>query len=87
MSYLGVASIAFDFVIGDVHSMGKFRCIFRREKIGFIMAFQALILRNVAISFIVPDVALKTPHPPLDVSLVVETYPLDQDVALWLDMA
>jgi hypothetical protein len=81
-----MTSIAFDLVIGDVHSMGEFRCIFRREKIGFVMAFQALILRNVAIPFIVPDVALETTHPPFDVSPVVEAYPLDQNVALWLDM-
>jgi hypothetical protein len=67
--------------------MGKLRCIFRREKIGLIMALQALILRNVTISFIVPDVALETTHSPFDVSLVVEAYPLDQDIALWLYMA
>jgi hypothetical protein len=84
---LGMASRTFDLVIGDVLPMDKFGRILPREKLGLIVAFQALILRNVAISFINAGMALKTTHPPFDVSLVVEACPLDQNVALWLDMA
>jgi hypothetical protein len=87
MSDLGVTSIAFDLVIGDMLPMDKFGRILPREKLGLIVAFQALILGNVTIPFIVADVTLKAAHTPLDVSFVVETYPLDRKFALWLNMA
>lgn len=87
MSDLGMTSIAFDLVIGDVLSMVKFRRIFRREKLGFIMAFEALILRNLAVSLVDANMALQTTDPPLDILFVVEAYSLNREFALWLDMA
>jgi hypothetical protein len=86
MSDLGMTSIALDLAIGDVLAMHEIRCIFRGEKLGFVMAFQTLILRNVAIPLIDADVAFKTTYPALDISLVVKAYPLEQEFALWLDM-
>jgi len=83
----GMASIAFDLVIGDVSLMQKFRGKCGVPNFMLLMAFQALILRNVAISFIDADVALKTTNPPLDISFVVKAHPLDRNIPLRLDMA
>jgi hypothetical protein len=83
----GMASIAFDLAIGDVSLMQEFRSKCGVSKFMPLMTFQALILRNVAISFIDADVALKTTNPSLDISLVVKAYPLDRDIPFRLDMA
>jgi hypothetical protein len=87
MFNLGMASRTLDLAIGHMLSMDKFRCVFPCQKLGLVMAFKTLILRNVAISFIDTNVALQTTHPTLDISLVVEGYPLELNIPLRLDMA
>jgi hypothetical protein len=82
-----VATRAFDLVIGDMFLMHELRGIFRTQEDRFIMTFQTLSFRDMAISLNDAEMALLTGYPSSNILLVIEAPTFDLDIPFRLDMA
>jgi hypothetical protein len=87
MTKRSVATGAFDLVVGDMFLMHELRGIFRTQEDGFIMTFQTLSFRDMAVSLNHTEMALHTGHPSCNILSVIKTPPINFNISLRLDMA
>jgi hypothetical protein len=81
-----VATRAFDLVVGDMFLMHELRGIFRTQDERFVMTFQTLSFRDMAISLNHTEMALLTSHPSCNILSVIEAPTFDLDIPFRLDM-
>jgi hypothetical protein len=67
--------------------MHELRGIFRTQEDRFIMTFQTLSFRDMAISLNDAEMALLTGYPSSNILLVIEAPTFDLDIPFRLDMA
>jgi hypothetical protein len=82
-----VATGAFDLVVGDMFLVHQLRGIFRAQEDRFIMTFQALSFRDMAISLYNAEMTLLASDPSGNIFFVIEVPTLDLDISLRLHVA
>jgi hypothetical protein len=87
MSERSVAARAFDLVVGNMFLMHELGGIFRRQEDRFIMTFQTLSFRDMAISLHNAEMALLTGDPSGNILPVIKAPAFDLDIPFGLDMA
>jgi hypothetical protein len=87
MTERSVATRAFDLVVGNMFLMHELRGIFRRQEDGFIMTFQTLSFRDMAVSLHNAEMALLTGDPSGNILPVIKAPTLDLDIPFGLDVA
>jgi hypothetical protein len=81
-----VATRTLDLVVGNMFLMHELRGIFRTQEDRFIMTFQTLSFRDMAISLNDTEMAFFTGDPSFDILFVIEAPTFYLDIPFGLDM-